>query len=142
MILFLKRWRNTTLCRREIRYLLSLKVKLAVIAGISRYPSHNSHNFIICQNFRSSLYYWAHYDFFNNTKLGEAVPGKKCDEVFASWKQTKGWLRSPLNTLIYKQQHTNEDVTCLYRFVTDKRLFARVILTITCVNFKVGHSTS
>lgn len=88
------------------------------------------------------MYYWAHYDFFNNTKLGEAVPGKKCDEVFASWKQTKGWLRSPLNTLIYKQQHTNEDVTCLYRFVTDKRLFARVILTITCVNFKVGRSTS
>ncbi|ENN71210.1 hypothetical protein YQE_12139, partial [Dendroctonus ponderosae] len=84
----------------------------------------------------SSLYYWAHYDFFNNTKLGEPVPGKKCDEVFASWKQSKGWMRSPLNTLIYKQQHTNEDVSCLYRFVSDKRLFSRVILTITCVNFK------
>ncbi|XP_050308010.1 uncharacterized protein LOC126744504 isoform X2 [Anthonomus grandis grandis] len=84
----------------------------------------------------SSLYYWAHYDFFNNTKLGEAVPGKKCDEVFASWKQKKGWLRSPMNTLVYKQQHSNEDVNCLYRFVSDKRLFARVIVTITCVNFK------
>ncbi|KAH1016431.1 hypothetical protein HUJ04_007651 [Dendroctonus ponderosae] len=60
----------------------------------------------------------------------------KCDEVFASWKQSKGWMRSPLNTLIYKQQHTNEDVSCLYRFVSDKRLFSRVILTITCVNFK------
>ncbi|CAG9817898.1 unnamed protein product [Phaedon cochleariae] len=84
----------------------------------------------------SSLYYWAHYDFFNNTKLGEAVPGKQCDEVFASWKQTKGWLRSPLNTLIYKQSQSSEDVTCLYRFVTDKRLFARIILTITNVYFK------
>ncbi|KAF7266556.1 hypothetical protein GWI33_020064 [Rhynchophorus ferrugineus] len=84
----------------------------------------------------SSLYYWAHYDFFNNTKLGEPVPGKQCDEVFASWKQKKGTLRSPLNTLVYKQNQPSEDITCLYRFVTDKRLFARVILTITCVNFK------
>lgn len=87
--------------------------------------------------FSSSLYYWAHYDFFNNTKLGEPVPGKQCDEVFASWRQTRGWLRSPLNTLVYKQTQSSEDVTCLYRFVTDKRLFARVILTVTSVYFKV-----
>ncbi|KAJ8912184.1 hypothetical protein NQ315_003788 [Exocentrus adspersus] len=84
----------------------------------------------------SSLYYWAHYDFFNNTKLGEPVPGKQCDEVFASWRQTRGWLRSPLNTLVYKQTQSSEDVTCLYRFVTDRRLFARVILTVTTVYFK------
>ena len=84
----------------------------------------------------SSLYYWAHYDFFNNTKLGEPVPGKSCDEVFASWRQTRGWLRSPLNTLVYKQAQSSEDVQCLYRFVTDKRLFARVILTITGIHFK------
>jgi hypothetical protein len=84
----------------------------------------------------SSLYYWAHYDFFNNTKLGEPVPGKPCDEVFASWRQTRGWLRSPLNTLVYKQAQSSEDVQCLYRFVTDKRLFARVILTITSLHFK------
>ncbi|XP_072381346.1 cubilin homolog [Diabrotica undecimpunctata] len=84
----------------------------------------------------SSLYYWAHYDFFNNTKLGEAVPGRQCDEIFSSWKQVKGWLRSPLNTLVYKTPQTSEDVSCLYRFVTDKRLFARVILTINNVYFK------
>lgn len=87
---------------------------------------------------RSSLYYWAHYDFFNNTKLGEPVPGKQCDEIFASWRSAKGWLRSPLNTLIYKQTPSSEDVHCLYRFVTDKRLFARVILTITHIHFKVS----
>ncbi|KAG5871697.1 hypothetical protein JTB14_005059 [Gonioctena quinquepunctata] len=85
----------------------------------------------------SSLYYWAHYDFFNNSKLGETVPETMCDEVFASWKQIKGWLRSPLNTLIYKQSQNNDDITCLYRFVTDRRLFARIILTITNVYFKV-----
>ncbi|XP_071052044.1 uncharacterized protein [Onthophagus taurus] len=84
----------------------------------------------------SSLYYWAHYDFFNNTRLGEPVPEKACDEVFASWKSKKGWLRSPLNTLVYKQNPSSEDVQCLYRFVTDKRLYARVILTICNVRFK------
>lgn len=84
----------------------------------------------------SSLYYWAHYDFFNNTKLGEAVPGKPCDEVFASWRQIKGTVRSPLNTLVYKQGTASEDVMCLYRFVTDRRLFARVILTVNTINFK------
>lgn len=87
---------------------------------------------------RSSLYYWAHYDFFNNTKLGEPVPGKQCDEVFASWRTTKGWLRSPLNTLVYKQAPAGEDVQCLYRFVTDKRLYARVIVTVFNIHFKVN----
>lgn len=85
----------------------------------------------------SSLYYWAHYDFFNDTKLGEPVPGTPCDEVFTSWKTRRGRLRSPLNTLVYKQATATEDVHCLYRFVTDKRLFARVILTINDINFKV-----
>lgn len=84
----------------------------------------------------SSLYYWAHYDFFNNTRLGEPVPGKSCDEVYASWRQTRGWLRSPLNTLVYKQTQSSEDVQCMYRFVTDKRLFARVILTVNGLRFK------
>ncbi|KAI4456883.1 cubilin [Holotrichia oblita] len=84
----------------------------------------------------SSLYYWAHYDFFNNTRLGEPVPGKPCDEVFASWKSKKGQVRSPLNTLVYKQTTSSEDVQCLYRFVTDKRLYARVILTVCNVRFK------
>nr|CAD7393309.1 unnamed protein product [Timema cristinae] len=84
----------------------------------------------------SSLYYWAHYDFFNNTRYGERVPATACDEVFPSWKSSKGWFRSPLNTLVYKRSDPTEDVKCLYRFVTDKRLFARVILTIEAINFK------
>ncbi|XP_061712903.1 uncharacterized protein LOC133521832 [Cydia pomonella] len=84
----------------------------------------------------SSLYYWAHYDFFNNTRFGEPVQGTACDEVIASWKQRAGRLRSPLNTLVYKQAPPGEDVHCLYRFVTDKRIYARVILTILSINFK------
>lgn len=90
-------------------------------------------------NFSSSLYYWAHYDFFNNTHLGEPIPNTSCDEIFTSWRSQKGWLRSPLNTLVYKQTSATQDVHCLYRFVTDKRLFARIILTIGAINFKVRH---
>jgi hypothetical protein len=58
--------------------------------------------------------------------------------VFSSWRSPIGWFRSPLNTLVYKRSDPTEDVRCLYRFVTDKRLFARVILTIDTINFKVG----
>lgn len=87
--------------------------------------------------FRSSLYYWAHYDFFNNTHLGEPIPNTICDEIFTSWRAQKGSLRSPLNTLVYKQTSATQDVHCLYRFVTDKRLFARIILTVQAINFKV-----
>lgn len=62
-----------------------------------------------------------------------------CDEVFTSWKSPKGRLRSPHNTLVYKRQESpTEDITCLYRFITDKRLFARIILTIESINFKVS----
>lgn len=85
---------------------------------------------------RSSLYYWAHYDFFNNTHYGEPVAGTRCDEVIASWRSARGFLRSPPNTLVYKRP--DQDVSCLYRFVTDRRLFARVILSITNINFKVS----
>ncbi|XP_047023957.1 uncharacterized protein LOC124632961 [Helicoverpa zea] len=90
----------------------------------------------------SSLYYWAHYDFFNNTRFGEPVQGTACDEIIASWKQRAGRLRSPLNTLVYKQASPGEDVHCLYRFVTDKRIYARVILTVLSVNFKEHPYTS
>ena len=87
---------------------------------------------------RSSLYYWAHYDFFNNSRYGDRVPDTACDEVFSSWRSPSGWFRSPLNTLVYKRSDPTEDVRCLYRFVTDKRIFARVILTIDTINFKVS----
>nr|XP_003699829.1 PREDICTED: uncharacterized protein LOC100882792 [Megachile rotundata]XP_012144581.1 PREDICTED: uncharacterized protein LOC100882792 [Megachile rotundata] len=85
----------------------------------------------------SSLYYWAHYDFFNATRFGVHVPGTECDETFASWKGRSGRLRSPLNTLVYKRPgDPPADLSCTYSFITDKRLYARVILTIESVSFK------
>ncbi|KAF4521706.1 hypothetical protein B566_EDAN013004 [Ephemera danica] len=85
----------------------------------------------------SSLYYWAHYDFFDDRKSGDALPGTQCDETFQSWKRSNGILRSPRNTLVYKRStNTGEDVSCTYRFVTDKRLFGRVIFTVTAIQFK------
>lgn len=84
----------------------------------------------------SSLYYWAHYDFFNNTKHGDPVPGTMCDEVFPAWKYTKGRLRSPQNTLIYKRG-AGSDIRCQYKFMPDKRLFARIVVEVTNVSFKV-----
>jgi len=51
---------------------------------------------------RSSLYYWAHYDFHNNTHFGEPIPGTACDETFTAWRSSQGSLRSPLNTLVFK----------------------------------------
>ncbi|XP_078035220.1 uncharacterized protein LOC144469145 [Augochlora pura] len=85
----------------------------------------------------SSLYYWAHYDFFNATRFGEPVPGTECDETFASWKTRSGHLRSPLNTLVFKRPgDPPADLSCVYTFLTDKRLYARVILTVESVSFK------
>ncbi|XP_075231166.1 cubilin-like [Lycorma delicatula] len=84
----------------------------------------------------SSLYYWAHYDFFNNTKFGRPISDTECDEEFVSWQAKSGYLRSPLNTLVYKRGEGAGDLHCRYRFITDRRLFARVILTITNTNFK------
>jgi hypothetical protein len=85
----------------------------------------------------SSLYYWAHYDFFNATKFGEPVPNTECDEIFSSWKSGSGKLRSPLNTLLYKRPgDPANDLACTYTFITDKRLYARIILTLHSVNFK------
>lgn len=71
----------------------------------------------------SSLYYWGHYDFFNNTKFGEGVRNTLCDEVFYAWQHPNGILRSPLNTLIYKRIASTSDVRCQYKFVNDKRAF-------------------
>ena len=83
----------------------------------------------------SSLYYWAHYDFFNNTKFGELIPNTICDEIFYAWKHPRGVIRSPLNTLIYKRTG-GSDLRCQYKFVTDKRLYARVVIEVTSVTFK------
>lgn len=85
----------------------------------------------------SSLYYWAHYDFFNATRFGEHVLNTECDEIFASWKTQSGKLRSPLNTLLYKRiGDPPNDLSCTYSFLTDNRLYARVILIIDTIGFK------
>uniref|UniRef100_A0A1B6CMX3 CUB domain-containing protein n=1 Tax=Clastoptera arizonana TaxID=38151 RepID=A0A1B6CMX3_9HEMI len=84
----------------------------------------------------SSLYYWAHYDFFNNTKFGHPVPDTQCDEEFTSWNSVSGVFRSPMNTLVYKRPEMAGSLRCRYRFVTDRRLFARIVLTISSLNFK------
>ena len=86
----------------------------------------------------SSLYYWAHYDFFNNTRFGEAVPNSDCDELFYSWKQSEGHFRSPLNTLVYKKSSANQDIHCSYQFIANKRLFSRVLIKVQNVTFKVS----
>lgn len=85
----------------------------------------------------SSLYYWAHYDFFNNTKFGEPIMNTVCDEVLYAWNHPKGVIRSPLNTLIYKR-NSGVDLRCQYKFITDKRLFARVVIEVTSISFKEG----
>ncbi|XP_001946071.2 uncharacterized protein LOC100161930 [Acyrthosiphon pisum] len=91
----------------------------------------------------SSLYYWAHYDFFNDTKFGTAIPDTVCDEEFVSWKPSSGYFRSPVNTLVYKRQGTVTDpdaksqpIICRYKFTTDVRLFARIVLRIESIKFK------
>lgn len=99
--------------------------------------------------------------------------GTTCDETFWSWRSRSGVLRSPTNTLIYKQGALttapeapgpaegallaaaravayqqaadpawaaalpSRDVRCTYRFVTDRRLYARIILNIHSIDFKV-----
>lgn len=111
------------------------KKYISIFNGVRFVLYYHRERFLI---FRSSLYYWAHYDFFNNTSSGERVPNTPCDEVFPSWKYPKGTLRSPYNTLVYKKQGSaNQDITCLYRFITDKRLYARIVLTVELINFKV-----
>ncbi|XP_014234963.1 uncharacterized protein LOC106657800 [Trichogramma pretiosum] len=80
----------------------------------------------------SSLYYWAHYDFFNATRFGEPVPSSECDEIFAAGRaQRTGRFRSPPNTLLYKRPgEPPRDLDCAYTFLAERRLYARVELTL------------
>lgn len=91
--------------------------------------------------FSSSIYYWAHYDFFNNTKFGNPIPGTECDEEFSALNKEYGWFRSPVNTLIYKKS-SPDLIRCQYKFTTDRRIFARILLNIESINFKVKPTTS
>lgn len=46
-----------------------------------------------------------------------------------------------MNTLVYKRAEVNSNaVKCRYKFVTDKRIYARIIITISNINFKVSKS--
>ncbi|XP_073812099.1 uncharacterized protein [Musca autumnalis] len=83
----------------------------------------------------SSLYFWAHYDFFNNTRFGDPVPNTLCDEVMYAWKHPGGKIRSPMNSLIFKRTG-GSDVRCQYKFVTDRRLYARAVIEVSSVMFK------
>ncbi|KAK3880591.1 hypothetical protein Pcinc_014912 [Petrolisthes cinctipes] len=81
----------------------------------------------------SSLYYWAQYDFFNNTHYGKPVEDTVCDEVFESFVRPEGKFGSPLNTLLYK---TEENVVCRYHFKAPRYQYRRILLTINSTNFK------
>lgn len=94
---------------------------------------------------RSSLYYWAQYDFFNNSLSGDRVPGTACDELIPSWRASRGSLRSPTNTLVYRgvgpggvSSVADRFVRCTYRFVTDPRLYARVEVSVHRIKFRVS----
>lgn len=83
----------------------------------------------------SSLYYWAHYDFFNNTRFGDPVPNTLCDETMYAWKHPGGRIRSPMNSLIFKRTG-GSDIRCQYKFITDRRLYARALIEVNAVMFK------
>ena len=81
----------------------------------------------------SSLYYWAQYDFFNNTHYGRPVEDTICDELFESYVHSEGRFGSPLNTLIYK---TDEDLQCKYSFKAPRYQYRRILVTINDTHFK------
>ncbi|RXG58476.1 hypothetical protein Avbf_16806, partial [Armadillidium vulgare] len=81
----------------------------------------------------SSLYYWAQYDFFNNTHYGKPVEDTLCDELFESYVRPEGKFGSPLNTLLYK---TDEDVECKYHFKAPRYQYRRILVTINNTEFK------
>lgn len=100
---------------------------------------------LLCRVGRSSLYYWAQYDFFNNSLSGDRVAGTACDELVPSWRASRGTLRSPTNTLVYRgvgpggvASVSQAAVRCTYRFVTDPRLYARVEVSVHRIHFRVS----
>ncbi|KAE8747044.1 hypothetical protein FOCC_FOCC006299 [Frankliniella occidentalis] len=93
----------------------------------------------------SSLYYWAQYDFFNNSLSGDRVGGTACDELIPSWRASRGSVRSPTNTLVFRgvgpggiTSVAQDAVRCTYRFVTDPRLYARVEVSVHHIKFREG----
>ncbi|KAK2706509.1 hypothetical protein QYM36_016518 [Artemia franciscana] len=82
----------------------------------------------------SSLYYWAHYDFFNNTAFGERISDTECDERF-TFLRPRGQFSSPLNTIFYKKGQ-GHGVNCSLYFTSEPRYYGRIQVKIKSINFK------
>ena len=83
----------------------------------------------------SSLYYWANYDFFNNTHYGKPIEDTLCDELFESYVRPEGKFGSPLNSLVYK---STENIRCRYHFKAPRYQYRRILVTINSTNFKLN----
>ena len=65
----------------------------------------------------SSINFWAHYDFFNNSQReGLRTVGTDCDVVYEPATRTLGQWTSPYNTLLYKRSTDSSDLKCRYTF--------------------------
>ena len=79
----------------------------------------------------SSIYYWAIYDFHDDSTDGDRIDNTLCDEEFSS---PTGVIRSPKNTLLFKDPA--EEVVCNYNIGTKSTQFSRISLKINDTNFK------
>lgn len=65
----------------------------------------------------SSINFWAHYDFFNNSQReGVKTFGTECDVVYEPATRTSGQWISPYNTMLYKRSTDSSDLKCRYTF--------------------------
>jgi hypothetical protein len=65
----------------------------------------------------SSINFWAHYDFFNNSQPeGIKTADTDCDVIYDPTTRTLGQWISPYNTLLYKRSADSADLKCRYNF--------------------------
>ena len=65
----------------------------------------------------SSINFWAHYDFFNNSQPeGIKTADTDCDVVYEPNTRISGQWISPYNTLLYKRSSDSSDLKCRYTF--------------------------
>lgn len=65
----------------------------------------------------SSINFWAHYDFFNNSQReGLRTADSDCDVVYEPATRVFGHWTSPYNTLLYKRTADASDLKCRYTF--------------------------
>nr|CAH0112384.1 unnamed protein product [Daphnia galeata] len=85
----------------------------------------------------SSINFWAHYDFFNNSQPeGIKTADTDCDVVYEPNTRISGQWISPYNTLLYKRSSDSSDLKCRYTFQGNRRSSSRVMLTLYSVNLK------